>query len=510
MNDTNPPASITIRELGQTARNSLEQSLAFVKPRAVSVPLPTGQGLKWHLFLDQPADVIESCAVACGITILIACGEPLDSEVLRQCRQVLLGLQLPSGGWTSWVPELTSVPTGAYDEPLILDTFYAVRALQQMGDDNAEQLHLGLEWIREAHNASEGGWGFYKGDTSHTLTTSYAIRVLAKGYDSNPIARDIVHRGIDWLLSCAKQNNDGGWGKRLGEPSSAVHTALALLALMEAGFDKYSPPVVAGRDWLLTNQLDVEYIIDYYVTPGKNSLGNRIPSRAINHINFPEGLVLQGLLASGTNLLEPRLLTAVQRIINCQEREGYWKCLHSPKDQPIYAIMDACLALRPFVDQVERHESVLEVSERIQMHDALLIAQTQRYDELIQATTSLNSQYQVMQRRIDTLIVGVEQLNDSASQILIKQEITTAQLDKLEKGLMLLRPVMWLTRRANKYPLLAVFLIVLIPSLVASTYVFFTLGETSELYVNTSYFISLILIAATVVTFWFEVYKRHN
>ena len=238
---TNTPPGL--RELAIGARAAVERALSLVRPQAKRVVVSELEGYKWNLFLDEPGEVIETCALASAITIMATGGESLDSELLSTSVRTLRQIALKTGGWTSWL-----TPPGSADNheaPLVLDTFYALRALFLAGQQDCIEFVNGLNWICSAVNPA-GAWGFHTQSAPFVLPTSYAIRVLLLANPAlQPQAREEMNRGISWLIR-VQDPNTGGWGRTEGEFPSTVHTSLALLALSEAGSDRFHPAMVSS------------------------------------------------------------------------------------------------------------------------------------------------------------------------------------------------------------------------------------------------------------------------
>jgi len=479
-----------IRLLAQRARHALGEAGAFVRSRAVPLVFDNGPGRKWHLFADQPIDSTETCAISCAVTTLIAIGERPDTPLISEALRTLLLLELPSGGWTSWINNLDDLAAEDPEQPLIIDTYFALYALNALGLENSEPFARGVEWFRRAQDAAVGAWGFHPGAEPQVLPTSMAIVALSfRGQQSEPLVRDVVNRGVEWLLNRQLDGEVRGWSNRENRPASAVHTAWALRALTAAGHDPYSPPIVAAREWLLDHIADRESIIDHYVAPGRTLAGRVRASRAITHINFADGIIVHGLLRAGANVLDPRLLTAVDTLIRAQEREGYWRCLHSPREQPIYAVMDACIALRLFVDTVQRHESVLEVSERIQQHEAVVTALSTASAATVSGLADLNARLDEIIRRLDE--------QDSRWRALEADTVgVRTSVDRLSVGLAALHPVMWLTRLIARWPVLTLLVVL---QVIAYSLAAFTVPPE---YRAMSWLGGALLTLVTAITYW--------
>jgi len=98
---------------------------------------------------------------------------------------------------------------------------------------------------------SDGSWLPLWFGNQHALNdenpTYGTARVLAAYRDLNLMNEEPARRGIAWLLS--NQNPDGGWGARLGTPSSMEETALAVeiaAAAKAKGVYSVDAPVSGG------------------------------------------------------------------------------------------------------------------------------------------------------------------------------------------------------------------------------------------------------------------------
>ena len=495
----------TVRELAERTRIALAEAAACLRPQAVSLTFTGWQGYKWHLFLDQPIDATETCAISCAVVSLLSAGEPADSILIKSSIDTLLPLQLKSGGWTSWVLDVEDFEPEELEEPLVIDTYFALQALRAAGRAASPEYARGIDWFRSVHNAAEGGWGFYEGGHSQTLPTTMAIRTLAAGSNGmDPLLRDVVNRGIEWLLSIQESGGNGGWSQGPSRPSSSVHTALALLAMSAAGYDKYSPPMTAGREWLLDYADERESVIDHYVTPGRTTRGKNTAIRSITHINFPEGILLQGAVASGANMLDPRLLGLVEDLLAGQDREGYWKCLHAPRDQPVFAIMDACLALRAFSDAVQTHEAVLEVSERVQENEAGVGALQATAARTLEELERIRLAVERLQHDVQVIRTDVAGLEQRVRGLSASVETQARSISDLDRGLTLLKPLRWLTSLALRWPIVT--LLVLL-QLIAYGIGAFTVDPKFRLF---SWAGGLLLTVTAAITFWMQTYHSNS
>jgi hypothetical protein len=366
--------------------------------------------------------------------------------------------------------------------------------------DDTRSFLSGVDWFRQAHDSAAGAWGFFPGAEAQVLPTCMAVIALSlRDGRPEPVIRDVVNRGVEWLLARQRAGGDPGWGAQDDRPGSAVHTAWALRALVAAGYDPYSPAVAAGREWLLDNVADRESIIDRYVTPGRSMRGHRRPTRAITHISFPDGIIVHGLLRSGVNLLDQRLLGAMDDLIVGQHESGFWRCSPAPRDQPIFAVMDACLALRLFVDGVQRQESVLEISERLRHAEEQLTAVRNRVEELVATgagtetgIVDLTTRLEQTAQRLDTQVSRIGAIGDEAHRI-------RERLIRLDQGLAVLYPMMWLTRLVRRWPMLTILVVL---QLVAYGLTAFTVPAEFRILTGAA---GVLLTLTTAITFWSQV-----
>lgn len=380
----------------------------------------------WRLELDSESEVIprEACAVACGILALHSTvgSSPRVERMLVGARESLFDLQQDDGGWTS----IQGGPEEIVDS-LTLDTYFALQALlmDEGSPESDEKIRKGFEWLLDAVNPSGPGWGFYKGATdSRTLPTTYAIRTLRKRYgDADVRARDAVTSAVDWLLGDVK-TPEGAWGQKPGAPPSVVHTAATLMALDAAGFSPYSADMVQGRTWLLEHLDEKEQIteFDYEVYRTNRRTSAREFHARISHTTFPEGFVLQSLMTAGTSILDERLLDLVHVLTTDQKKNGTWPCHERPShSEPIYAVVDACLALRMFASRVAQQAALLEIVDPLR--------------ELTSRTTA-------MERKIQDIDEAI-----SRSSQRIEQDVA-----RFEEIMGWMRPLIWFFRPLKRYP----------------------------------------------------------
>lgn len=493
-----------LAELSRDAQKQLYAANQLICKSYSSIEFNGNRGAKWHLFLDHEMDIVESCAIASAITVLRMTGERADSPLLQQAIATLSSLQQKNGGWTSWVTKMEEAVGGSTEEPLTLDTFYAVRALLVSEQAGSKNFQDGINWLTQT-TCPEGGWGFYPDGKPCVLPTSYAIRILSKTNSIQPSAsmKDTIDRGITWLLKA--QSPEKGWGRIPGEESSSVHTALALMALADAGFNGLSPNMISGRNWLLDNHQDRSAIFDTYDVPRRDTKGKITGVlRTIKHLNFAEGLILQGLLAAETDFLDERFLKTVGNLISLHELNGHWKCLHAGFGQPMYAIMDACLALHRFVREIEDRRIFLELSAHIRTFQMKFAAVAKDFKRIEGNAEETNSSITRALNEVAQMGVSVQQLNTRLSNL----DRLAERLDRIERGLWLLSPVTTASRFCAEYRLFSTVLFLLIVCGAASLIAWHYFGLKSRLFIVITFATNAVLLLINVISFFYQLYPR--
>jgi len=439
--------SESILELASRAEQSLVLANNLLKSSAKRDEIPEARISHWAIFLENvpSSTTVETCAVSIGGTALLMTGEGVDSDIIQDVARLVARLQREDGGWTSFSPS-------EEEESLTIEAFFALQFLMKVDPKKYEEsIKCGIEWLVGLENPNTGGWGFYAGDSSNILATSYSIRVIAEWgrlHGRNVIARDIINRGLTWLVNC--QNDDGSWSLVSHQNGSAVQTAIALLALISPGlFRHYSKPVVRGRRWLLEHADNREDVVNNYIVPKRDPEGEITGfHRRISHVNFPQGIILQALLACGTDITDKSLLMQMRTLIDAQAPDGSWKCHSVVYEKPIYAILDACIAMNLFCLQVKNNERTLDIKENV-------LALNDRVEAI------RTDQEKIRQRLEETInaLQGISQSLEAIAEGANLQRLTVQKLDDFRQGLFWLEPTSFVGNRVRKYPLIALLLL---------------------------------------------------
>lgn len=404
MQGMKPISSRAVREVKEHAEACLRTSETILRRKVCPFEQQGEKFCTWRLCLEQETGVPEqeTCAIACGIITWIICGgeQAKNEPLVRQAAELLKYLQRQQGdgGWTSVTP-----PPGEEEESLVLDTYYALTALLDAGEDRqSESVDNGGQWLVKAANP-KGGWSFLsfehsqRDDISYVLPTCYAIQALSRIYGPRDVAvRDAVDKALRWLVEDCRRST-GAYGPRSGGDSeSAVHTAAAIMTFTTVGQSPYPLHMKQSVDWLLANSAERNYIEEEgYILLARDKNGQIVPGRMrrrISHVTFPEGFILQGLVKGGADLLDPRLLKLVSDLVATQI-DGCWQCLARPHDErPIYAVMDSCLGLSAFVAEVDKKKDTLDLSADLRNLESSL-------KSLMQEVKNLSEELDTIKRR---------------------------------------------------------------------------------------------------------------
>lgn len=440
------PFAESILELANRAEESLVKANTLIKSKAKTIEKPESISY-WALFLENPpTSTIETCAVSLGGASLLATGEGIETRMVQNAAKLVSNLQRPDGGWTSFTPT-------EEEESLTIEAFFAIPFLLKVDHQTyLNTIKKGVEWLISIEN-DLGGWGFHNGDNSHVVTTSYTVRILAEWvrFQNDMITRDAINRGLNWLIE--QQNDDGAWSKIKNKSGSSVQTAVALLALTSNGlFKPYSKPVVRGRNWLLSNLENREGFVDNYIVPKRDNKGEIVGfHRRISHVSYPEGTIIQALLACGTDLTDKRLIKLVRNILDLQEHDGSWKSGGVAYEKPIFSILDASIALRRFTLSVKDSERTLDIKENV-------LAITKRIESIQIEQESIRVNTQETSLNLEQIAAKLNNIENKIE----KMEKTLQQLTMFYDGLFWLKPFAFIGSWIKKYPLMALLTIIFI------------------------------------------------
>lgn len=339
-------------EVGRRVGRRLAEAL-LEEPAEDGEPLRVGWGHK----VDY--DDISMIATAYGLLIVEALGrEAVLPPLARRLPQVvssLLAMRTPDGGWKA--SSQTQI-----DHSLPEPTAWAVLALHGAGQgEEAGAAGAVLERVSAA-DRDPVLW-------QRVFSLSLVLRALARvapesalvGKMSDALVRSAARAGDGKPLCWSSRTSCGLDADAYGEASepSVVHTAYAMLALLEAREAFAEAPGVDGAPGLEIGDLAGarDWLLGQAVLAGPGTWANineRIARRAAGRrgetvklevLHYTTPWVVKALLLGGADVGHPALGKAVREMLDA-ERDGFWNW--GDVRRPIWATYDALSALRLF------------------------------------------------------------------------------------------------------------------------------------------------------------------
>ena len=301
----------------------------------------------WYHFLrEQRVGILGTAA---GIVAL--CQIDDSSPYIHKATTQLIETQIASsdpvfdGGWG-----IASIK----HTPICESTCWCAYALHLAGISVMHSaLQRALAWIISNQNDDEG-WGGAKGYPSRTYPTALAIRTLSRLSPSS----QAVQPAIQWLEN--SQCSDGGWAELPRGQSTPIHTAHAILALLDAGVSPTSKVIRHGIQWLYDHRNS--WTGAFFDSYELSLLEESKPRMRIDHTVLP--WVVTALVKSGENINKLEIKLAISKLVSSQHVDGYWKSETSERIS-VFETQDAVIALRTILDQSPSLELTLQMQDRL-------------------------------------------------------------------------------------------------------------------------------------------------
>ena len=270
------------------------------------------------------------------------------------------------------------------------------------GNMKEEAYLQGIKWLIDIQDPVDECWGFYKDAPCHTLPTALAVRAIGEALRSRSLsdstkAKRALRGGVAWLKSTVNVQS-GGWGNVPESTPTLGHTAMAIMSLSSSGEPGVQNIIRTAVDWMLdTSVSELEKMEKIKGTHDTYE----VPTRRIHHVTFTPAVVVQASMRSGVSLSDNRLSYVVQHLLDLQERSGdhagawYVDGVPSDKKFPIFGIMDANVALRLYMDRLEKDRPFVLLSRRIDNIEQKMQAMEERLDHLH------GSMYKIEQNMLD-------------------------------------------------------------------------------------------------------------
>ena len=343
-------------ELGELDR-VCQRAVTFLDNNIIRTEAKIG----WHQILSGSIQRVGWVGSAVGLLTLTK--NRCSREYIEQIQNQLLQDQFSSadqmidGGWSIRIIS---------EFPVLEGTAWVLLGLVATQCSKREAIDRAYGWIANNQN-EDGGWGSIVNQPSRVHLTCLALRVL---YAKHNRFSNKVQKGIDWLKR-ARNEHDGGWGDLPGRPSSCFHTADVLYTLRMSQLDGEQDMVEGALNYLLENwdprlmwdqePLSEEY--DIVLTPEKWF--------RIRIHNFPTAWAVIALLAGDAKhgILREEVWQSLNQILKAQEQLGYWRHSHDHENIYVWGIHDNTFALRFFQENLLKYDPQL----RMQLYGEAII-----------------------------------------------------------------------------------------------------------------------------------------
>ena len=284
-----------------------------------------------------------------------------EALAFLKSRQVTSPDKLINGGW--------SVNTSA-GRPVLEATSLVVRLLgfgHLMVGSDAPDAVSGYQWI-VANQNEDGGWGSFVDQPSRVWLTAMAIRSLAE-INLNDAA---VASGVEWLLR-SRDPKMNAWGEQPQGPATTTHTSFVLTCLVESQIGEQRPyvndAIRRGFGWLQANANtaglydDSARIESYNIS--YNEGGRAVTwQNAVWHPSLPYTL---SALIRHPDGGDPRLIgAAINRILTSQSADGRWPNVDGSSGIAVWSVWPFIDSLSDFIykSQIHRDDRITLLPER--------------------------------------------------------------------------------------------------------------------------------------------------
>lgn len=352
-----------LSRLEDAARNALESARRYLNRtfRVIEVENKPKSG-GWTQFLTETDKLPSSTGTAHGILALLASYDSVNSEAVILSIRFLESCQCEDGGWTK--PSLHNKCS------LTRVTGLCLRALLDSGfTPSSSTIQKGVEWLQRGQN-TDGGWGNTAMDGQSDVTsTGFALQAMAKIAGLSQSGGVSIQRGQAWLLNA--RNADGSWGHTNDKHGTVAQTSEAIDGLLACG---QSPSSLKQTELWLEQRVgnEAQFSERYLIPAGPSAKESVIWTQ----VSKERGLI--ALLSLNSNPTSLHVINAVNDILSRQVAGTYWRAEAFHNSEPIWAVKEAVVALRLFLNRAESNRASLVLSEEIAvLHQELSGAQQQ-------------------------------------------------------------------------------------------------------------------------------------
>jgi squalene-hopene/tetraprenyl-beta-curcumene cyclase len=196
-------------------------------------------------------------------------------------------------------------------------------------------LRVAEQWVVKRQEA-DGSWGGIQPPWVYSL-----IALSLQGY---PLEHPVMRRSLDGLDAFAVQDQRHCWLEACQSP--VWDTALAMLALRDAGLEGDDPALIRAADWLLDRQVTA-VTGDWAVRRTDLRAGGW--SFEYENVNYPDvddtavvALALRGIRHPSPERVTGALARATEWIVGMQSAGGGWGAFDAENTQPLCGKIPFC------------------------------------------------------------------------------------------------------------------------------------------------------------------------
>lgn len=191
-----------------------------------------------------------------------------------------------------------------------------------------------------------------KDNLSDVTSTGFALQMLSRVLGLSTNGKEAIQHGITWLMKI--RNPDNSWGMMDKHKGTIAHTSEAVDGLLASGVDKSS--LLATHEWLINNiHEDAQFLERYLISSVKDR------SLIWTQVTRARGLI--ALLRLGSNLTSPEVVNSLRKILENQVNNTFWRTETHPDSEAIWALKEATIGLRLYLDRLERDRTSIAMSE---------------------------------------------------------------------------------------------------------------------------------------------------
>jgi len=329
-----------LHELQKRIIHALKQAESCVLRHHKSDPVNASLG-GWLRNFNIDNDTFSLIGTACAIIALLKCGYNRNDDCIYRSVAYIEYKASNEKWWTDYHSSSTL-------DGLTRSTSLALDALVAATAPNVSSVVVdGLNWLIQTQH-SDGYWGHKKDsdDDNDLISTCYALKTLAHvralisgTIDLQKKLTESINKGCNWLnkkKECGHWTSNSSTGK--DAKTSLAYTSHVVETLLDCEVQILDSEIY---EWLYSNLPESDIMSD----PINNQY-------SWNHLLQERALI--GLLRLGTRVSDRKVMKISQDILKRQQN-GYWTISNQQSIAPSWAIFEAVVSLKLYLDHIERY-----------------------------------------------------------------------------------------------------------------------------------------------------------